>query len=155
MLSIGFFEILIIAVLGLTVFGPEKLPEAIRTFALGFSKVKHSWNSTRRELEQELGLDDLRREIHNAQVMKDIERIKEKTKELSKDVEESIALSKDAASIDSPKHIDSHKNRDQDGSVESEKLASNKVKVDEMSSDSSDKSSGKSSNKSSDHADKT
>ena len=102
MLSIGFFEILVIAVLGLLVFGPEKLPEAIRTFAFGFSKIKRSWNKTRRELEQELGMDDIRREIHNAQVLEDLERIKDKTqattKEISEGVEESIALSKDASS---------------------------------------------------------
>lgn len=101
MLSIGFFEILIIAVLGLLVFGPEKLPDAIRTFAFGFSKVKRSWNNTRRELEQELGMDEIRREIHNAQVIENLDRLKNKTgtsvKEITKGVEESIALSKDAA----------------------------------------------------------
>ena len=106
MLSIGFFEILIIAVLGLLVFGPEKLPDAIRTFAFGFSKVKRSWNNTRRELEQELGMDEIRREIHNAQVMENLERLKNKTetsaKEIAKGVEESIALSKDAADTSSP-----------------------------------------------------
>lgn len=101
MLSIGFFEILVIAVLGLLVFGPEKLPDAIRTFAFGISKVKRSWNSTRRELEQELGMDEIRREIHNAQVLEDLERLKTKTKdaaaELSKEIEESNALSEDAS----------------------------------------------------------
>jgi len=79
MFGIGFFELLVIAVLGLLVFGPEKLPEAIRTFAFGFSKAKRSWQNTRRELEQELGMDEIRREIHNAQILENIE----KTKKLS------------------------------------------------------------------------
>jgi len=131
MLSIGFFEILIIAVLGLMVFGPEKLPEAIRTFAIGFSKVKRSWNNTRRELEQELGMDDIRREIHNAQVMEDLERLKEKTKksveDITKDVEESIAMSKDAASGGSPE------NEGQGDIIESEHLASDTTHADKNS----------------------
>ena len=76
MFGIGFFEILVIAVLGLLVFGPEKLPEAIRTFVIGFTKAKRTWTATRRELEQELGMDEIRREIHNAQVMADMEKIK-------------------------------------------------------------------------------
>lgn len=78
MFGIGFFEILVIAVLGLLVFGPEKLPEAIRTFAFGFSKAKRTWQNTRRELEQELGMDEIRREIHNAQIMENLDKNKTK-----------------------------------------------------------------------------
>lgn len=81
MFGIGFFEILVIAVLGLLVFGPEKLPEAIRTFAFGFSKLKRSWQTTRRELEQELGMDEIRREIHNAQIMEEMKEIKSKAQD--------------------------------------------------------------------------
>ena len=76
MIGIGFFELLVIAVLGLLVFGPEKLPQAIRTFAFGFSKAKRSWQNTRRELEQELGMDEIRREIHNAHILENIEKTK-------------------------------------------------------------------------------
>lgn len=83
MFGIGFFELLVIAVLGLLVFGPEKLPEAIRTFAFGLSKAKRSWQNTRRELEQELGMDEIRREIHNAQILENIEKTKKLNMEMS------------------------------------------------------------------------
>lgn len=73
-----------IAVIGLLVFGPEKLPEAIRTLVIGVTKVKRSLNNTRRDLEQELGMDEIRREIHNAQIMEDLEVIKNKTQEAAK-----------------------------------------------------------------------
>jgi len=76
MFGIGFFELLVIAVLGLLVFGPEKLPEAIRTLVITLTKAKRSWANARKELEEELGMDDIRREIHNAQVMADMEKIK-------------------------------------------------------------------------------
>lgn len=128
MLSIGFLEILVIAVLGLLVFGPEKLPEAIRTFAFGISKVKRSWNSTRRELEQELGMDEIRREIHNAQVMEDLERLKAKTQsaaeDLTKRIEESEALSEDA----STSHIEKAPDQPPSGTVESESSQDEDVK---------------------------
>ena len=76
MLSIGFPEIIMIAVLGLLVFGPERLPEAIRTIVTFFTKAKHTWNNTRRDLEKELGMDEIRREIHNAQMLENLEAIK-------------------------------------------------------------------------------
>lgn len=124
MLSIGFLEILVIAVLGLLVFGPEKLPEAIRTFAFGISKVKRSWNNTRRELEQELGMDEIRREIHNAQVMEDLERLKAKTQsaaeDFNKSIEESEALSEDA----STSHIKKEPDQPPSGEAESESESS-------------------------------
>lgn len=90
MFGIGFFEILVIAVLGLLVFGPEKLPEAIRTFAFGFSKAKRTWQATRRELEQELGMDDIRREIHNAQIMENLEKMNSGAKEQISKVESEL-----------------------------------------------------------------
>lgn len=92
MFGIGFFEILVIAVLGLLVFGPEKLPDAIRTFVIGFTKAKRTWTATRRELEQELGMDEIRREIHNAQVMADMEKIKavQNLQQTKTDIEENM-----------------------------------------------------------------
>lgn len=90
MFGIGFFELLVIAVLGLLIFGPEKLPDAIKTFAYGLSKAKRAWQSTRRELEQELGMDEIRREIHNAQIMEDLEKLKNKSQGYADQVEEGL-----------------------------------------------------------------
>lgn len=102
MLSIGFFEILVIAVIGLLVFGPEKLPDAIRTLVIGVTKVKRALNNTRRDLEQELGMDEIRREIHNAQIMEDLELIKSKTQEAAK------TLTSDIESLDGGLADDEH-----------------------------------------------
>ena len=90
MFGIGFFELLVIAVLGLLVFGPEKLPDAIRTLAFGFSKARRSWQNTRRELEQELGMDEIRREIHNAQVLENIEKVKAAGSQTQQDLNNNI-----------------------------------------------------------------
>ena len=69
MFSIGFAELLVIAVIMLLVVGPERLPDTIRTISVNLAKFRRYWSRTKRELEQELGLDDIRREIHNAEVL--------------------------------------------------------------------------------------
>jgi len=90
LLSIGFLEILMIAVLGLVVFGPEKLPEAIRAMVSTFTKAKNMWNNTRRDLEKELGVDEIRREIRNAQIMENLEALKNKANDAKKELTNSI-----------------------------------------------------------------
>jgi sec-independent protein translocase protein TatB len=81
MFSIGFAELLVIAVITLLVVGPERLPETIRFISLHLAKFRRYWQGARRDIEKELGLDDLRREIHNAEV---IEHLKETKKALNK-----------------------------------------------------------------------
>ena len=78
MFSIGFAELLVIAVITLLVVGPERLPETIRFISLNVAKFRRYWNSTRRDIEKDLGLDDLRREIHNAAVLEHLEETKKK-----------------------------------------------------------------------------
>lgn len=76
MFSIGFAELLVIAVITLLVVGPERLPETIRFLSLQLAKFRRYWQSARRDIERELGLDDLRREIHNAEVMEHLKQTK-------------------------------------------------------------------------------
>ena len=76
MFGIGFFELLLIAIFGLLIFGPEKLPEAIRTISRNVGRAKRAWQHTRRELEEELGMDDIRRELYNEQIQEELKRRK-------------------------------------------------------------------------------
>lgn len=73
MFDIGFFELIIIAVLGLLVIGPERLPETLRTIVLGFGRFKRGLRDTRIQIEQQLGTDDIRRQLHNEEVMNKLE----------------------------------------------------------------------------------
>lgn len=82
MFDIGFLELLIIAIVGLFVIGPERLPTTIRTVALWVGRIKRNLLETRREIEQQLGADDIRRELHNEQVMREWEKMKDVRKEL-------------------------------------------------------------------------
>ena len=53
MFDIGFAELLVIAVLGLLILGPERLPGAIRTTSLWIGRLRRSFNDIRSEIEKE------------------------------------------------------------------------------------------------------
>ncbi|MDO6562452.1 Sec-independent protein translocase protein TatB [Amphritea sp. 1_MG-2023] len=63
MFDIGFAELLIIAVVGLVVLGPEKLPIAVRTVGLWVSKAKRTLSGIQSEINEELRLDEMKRQI--------------------------------------------------------------------------------------------
>lgn len=82
MFDIGFFELMVIAAVGLFVIGPERLPGAIRVCALWIGRIKRSIMQTRREIEQQLGADEIRRELQNEQVMINLAKMKDTRAEL-------------------------------------------------------------------------
>jgi sec-independent protein translocase protein TatB len=72
--DIGFFELLVVAVVALVVIGPERLPETVRGISLWIGRLKRSLRETRTELERQLGADEIRRQLHNEEVMQSLER---------------------------------------------------------------------------------
>ena len=72
MFDIGFFELVLVAVVGLVVIGPERLPETVRTIALWIGRLKRSLRETRQELEEHIGADEIRRQLHNEDVMRSL-----------------------------------------------------------------------------------
>lgn len=87
MFDIGFFELLIVGIVGLLVIGPERLPETIRTLALWWGRLKRGIQSTRSELEQHIGADDIRRQLHNEEVM---QRLQATQDEIKRTVSENV-----------------------------------------------------------------
>jgi sec-independent protein translocase protein TatB len=69
MFDIGFAELLFIAIVGLLVLGPERLPIAIRTVSLWLGRLRRSFGEIRAEIEREVGADEIRRQLHNESVM--------------------------------------------------------------------------------------
>ncbi len=82
MFDISFFELLVVAIVGLIVIGPERLPTTVRTCALWIGRIKRSLMETRREIEKQIGADDIRRELHNEQVLHNLEKMKDTRLEL-------------------------------------------------------------------------
>ena len=67
MLDIGFLELLIIAVVGLLVLGPERLPRAARTAGLWIGKIKRSVSGMQREISAQLESEELRQKLNEQQ----------------------------------------------------------------------------------------
>ena len=65
----SFFELIIICVVALVVLGPDRLPGAIKTLGLWIGRLRRSFNSIKREIEQEVGADEIRRQLRNEAIM--------------------------------------------------------------------------------------
>lgn len=61
MFDIGFAELLVVAIMGLVVLGPEKLPTAARTVGLWVGRIRRSLGSIQREISAELKVEELKR----------------------------------------------------------------------------------------------
>src|SRR5215471_20157617 len=66
MFDIGMGEIGLIAVVGLLVLGPERLPRVARTTGALLRKARNSWQSVRADIERELAAEDLKQTMRQA-----------------------------------------------------------------------------------------
>ncbi len=69
MFDIGFTEMILIAVVGLIVIGPKRLPETVRFLGYWLGKIKRSVQGARQDMEREFGLDEIRRELYNEELL--------------------------------------------------------------------------------------
>lgn len=90
MFDIGFSEILVIAVIALLVMGPERLPQALRSCALWFGRIRQQYRTVRSDLENEMGIDDVRRQLHNENILKDLKEAKANFDETGNDIQSTI-----------------------------------------------------------------
>ena len=63
MFDIGFWELTVIAVIGLIVLGPERLPVVARTLGAWVGRAKGYVRGLTSELEREVNVDDLRHSV--------------------------------------------------------------------------------------------
>lgn len=89
----SFFELIVICVVALLVLGPDRLPGAIKTLGLWIGRLRRSFNNIKREIEQEVGADEIRRQLRNEAIM-------EKFKNTKNQITESIdSVKSEAESI--------------------------------------------------------
>ncbi|MFT5117384.1 MAG: sec-independent protein translocase protein TatB [Kiritimatiellia bacterium] len=70
----GLLEILLIAVVTLLIVGPERMPKAIRSIALTIGRAKRLLSSARKEIEKQIGADEIRQQLHNDAVKDQLEK---------------------------------------------------------------------------------
>jgi len=119
MFDIGFSELLVIATVALIVMGPERLPQTVRSISLWIGRLKQMIASARKDFEQEVGMDDIRQQLHNEKIMRDLSQTKEELQQTldataleAASIEESIKSPVDTmTALDSQANTDSKKPR--------------------------------------------
>ena len=95
MFDIGFWELLVIAVLALLVLGPERLPGAIRSTARTIRSIKSMAGNVKSELDEQLRIHELHENLKKAESAS----MQNLSPELQKSVDELKAA---AQSVDRP-----------------------------------------------------
>lgn len=90
MLDIGFFELVVIAVVALLVVGPQRLPRLARTAGLWFGKARRFIGSVQSEVEKELKADELRRIMEEQQKSAGVHQILEETEQAFHDFKSDV-----------------------------------------------------------------
>ena len=73
-------ELMLVVLVTLLVIGPERLPETMRTLGLWIGRLSRSFTAMKFEIEQEIGMDDVRRQLHNESVMAQMKQIEDEVK---------------------------------------------------------------------------
>lgn len=89
MFDIGFWELLLVALIGLLVLGPERLPAALRALQRGVQKAKSFGSSVQAELNHELRIKELHEHLRKAEQLD--------ADKLSPELQRSMAELRDAA----------------------------------------------------------
>ena len=96
-MDIGLQELFLISVMALIILGPERLPSTMKQIMIWASKMKNSFNSIKKEFENELDLDGIQQQIHNEKILKELGEPIEQLEENAKKLQQSL-LDLDASS---------------------------------------------------------
>jgi sec-independent protein translocase protein TatB len=75
--QIGFLEILIIFIFGLIIIGPKRLPEVTKTIIKFYKKIENKFADFKNDIEDEIGADELKKDVFNELRMEELEKNKE------------------------------------------------------------------------------
>ena len=67
MFDMGFLELLVIAVIGLLVLGPERLPQVLKKLSSFITKSRYFANNLKEEFEREANLSEMRESLKQQQ----------------------------------------------------------------------------------------
>jgi len=90
--DIGFTELLVCLIVALVVIGPEQLPGTVRTIGLWIGRLKRSLRDTREEIERQIGADDIRRQLHNEEIMQNLEATRLQLEQSMREAEQAASI---------------------------------------------------------------
>ncbi|ABM61864.1 Sec-independent protein translocase protein TatB [Halorhodospira halophila] len=97
MFDLGFWEVLIICLIGLLVLGPERMARTVRVLGRWAGKARSSFNATRREVERELRIEEIRKAGES--VRRDVEETRQAFKGAGDEVERETREARRAARL--------------------------------------------------------
>ncbi len=118
MFDIGFWELSLIAIIGLVVLGPERLPVAIRTVRGWISSVRSFSEGVKNELTEELRIQELHANLKKAE--------QSGMKDLSPEVAASVKSLQEAAKMVTNPYLPADKK--DESSKDIEQLDDNQIK---------------------------
>ncbi|GAL12807.1 twin-arginine translocation protein TatB [Vibrio astriarenae] len=130
MFDIGFWELVLISVVGLVVLGPERLPHAIRSVSRFISGAKAMANNVKDELSHELKVQELQENLKKAEQMgmqdlsPELKSSIDELKQAAQDVQRPYAATEENASAEPNQTdtVDTQPKRSVDASAASETL---------------------------------
>ena len=81
MFDIGLLELSLVMLVGLMVLGPARLPEVVRSLTKASRWLKKIITSTKKEMSENIGLDEIYQDLHNEEIL---EREKRNDDQISK-----------------------------------------------------------------------
>jgi len=74
MFDIGFFELLVIFILSIIIFGPNRLPEVVRYLVLTFKKLSSQFEEIKEDISQSLEIEETLLDEKNKKILKDLDK---------------------------------------------------------------------------------
>ena len=90
MFDIGFWEICLIALVGLIVIGPEKLPKAARIAGFWVGKSRNMVASVKTEIKEELQAEEMRQILKDQSGVEEFQQIVEKSTDTVNEISSQI-----------------------------------------------------------------
>ena len=74
MFDVGFFELLVIFILSIIIFGPNRLPEVVRYFVLTFKKLSSQFEEIKEDISQSLEIEETLLDEKNKKILEDLDK---------------------------------------------------------------------------------
>ncbi len=88
MFDIGFFELVLLAIVGLLVLGPERLPHAVRMTTAYLGKIRRAVLDVREEFEREVNIQEMQQRIKDQVKESGLSDTQQSLAELQKQIED-------------------------------------------------------------------
>lgn len=88
----GGLEIFVVVCLTLIFLGPSHLPRVVRTLGLWIGRLRRVFRDFTREVEREVGMDEVRQQLHNEQIMAEMKAIEDTTNSIVSDTQSALSI---------------------------------------------------------------